>query len=1858
MDQAKETGTNSRQIFAELTRHLPTACFATDEQGVLIEWNKAADGLYGYSRDQALGQKPKDLIGIAYVDLNRRVFAGKDFKNAALSGHRRDGRHVRVLANLYPVYDEDGKVVMAASIHRLLDADSVLKGIDEEFERDQHSDRILAAISEAATILLRSSDIDKGFDRFLSILGRAVGVSRVYIFSNHEDEEGDLLMSQLWEWAAEGVEAQADNPGLKNLPYEDAGFSRWIKLMSEGKPVYGLVEKFPASERKLLASQKILSLAVVPIFTGDIWWGFVGFDDCRTPRRWSSAEIGVLKTAAGVMGAAIEHRRMEKELRYWSEFNRNIVEASSLALYVLDTQGRIKVWNKGMEARFDIQAADVLGENVFTVFKELNRNRLGASLHKALKDKEGFSFDEIDFRVPEKGLRILQVRASPLFDGEGRMEGLLVINSDITEQRRAEMHLEQSEEMYRAITESSLIGFYIYREGRFLYANEQMSRITGYKSEELLDIDTEKLVAPDDRQRLAEEVEEMKKTKGTSHHYTFKMRRKDGSFGFLEVYTRRILYQGQPATVGSCIDVTNRVSAQSELQSSEKLYRSTINAMADVIHVIDQDMRIVMHNLALRLWAANHGLEIDEIIGKSVFDVFPFLPDKVAKEYQKVWKTGKPLLTEETTALGKKDIITETRKIPVKDKEGKVKRIVTVVRGVTEPKQVEEALRESELKYSTLVEQARDGLLIVQEEVCKFTNRAMAKISGYGVEEIVGMRFGDLLEPKSSDQIAKRYKLRMGGRSVPSIYEARLRCKDGGLKDVEISTAIIKYRGQDAGMGIVRDITERKRAETEIKRRSEELSELLDITTTVSASLNPEEVIGQIAERAGGLIGASGCTIYRLEEETDELIPQTTTVRADREARLAYPIPVGKGITGKAASRRKPLLANQAHKNADAIRIPGTDESAHSILAAPLLAHGKLWGVMSLVRLNEETFTQHDLELFSLFANQVADAVVNSNLFSRLRESEEKYRSFVEQAIDGIVIIQDGRFVFANQGAARMLGYSKPEDILKMQFADLLAPEVKDELTERYKRRLAGEKVSNVYETKLQAADGTILEAELNADLIHYEGHPAVLVFARDIRERKQTEEALRKERDKAQMYLDIAGVMIVVIDRAQNTVIINRKGCDILGFKETEIVGKNWFENFVPGRVRKETRGDFEEMMGGERKPPEHLVSPVLTRDGEERLILWHNSILRDENGNITGTLGSGEDVTEQKRAEEALGKERTTLKQMIELNPYAIAIYDREGHYISGNQAYVNLFGSTPPKGNYCVFEDPILKKAGFADRLRKTRDGKVIRIPDLWFKSEKDGKEGICVRSVAFPIFDPSGEFENLVIMHEDVTERKAAEEALKDSEERYRTLQSNVPVGVFRIDEEGRVLAANPALVKMLRYPSEKEMISESKSDSPLSDIQNIADNLYKDNSISDVEMELKRSNGNTFWGSISARKITAESGKVHYDGIIVDISERKRIEEALREGERFLSSIFGSIQDGLSILDKNMNIIRVNSTMENWFGHAMPLIGKKCYELYYGRDEPCEVCPARKTLKSGQATYEVVPKLGSDGGTTGWFDLYSFPLVDVTTGKMQGIIEYVRDITDRKKAEEALRESEERYRSLFEDSPISLWEEDLSGVRTYLQELSGKGIKYFDKYFIENPEEVIRCASLVKVLDVNRTTLELYGAKTKDELLEAFNSIFSDESFNLVRKELVRIAKGETSFVEEGVNLTLKGDVIYVNLRFTAAPGHEKTLSKVLISITDVTERKKFEQALRESEEFSRAVIERSPLGISVRTPNGRLLSANESWERIWAIGNKELNKDLEEQRTSLQFDERDSYLEGYLPQVEKVYSDGQELHIP
>jgi PAS domain S-box-containing protein len=187
------------------------------------------------------------------------------------------------------------------------------------------------------------------------------------------------------------------------------------------------------------------------------------------------------------------------------------------------------------------------------------------------------------------------------------------------------------------------------------------------------------------------------------------------------------------------------------------------------------------------------------------------------------------------------------------------------------------------------------------------------------------------------------------------------------------------------------------------------------------------------------------------------------------------------------------------------------------------------------------------------------------------------------------------------------------------------------------------------------------------------------------------------------------------------------------------------------------------------------------------------------------------------------------------------------------------------------------------------------------------------------------------------------------------------------------------------------------------------------------------------------------------------------------------------------------------------------------------------------------------------------------------------------------VTDRTDSEDALRASEQRYRELFEESPISLWEEDFSAVKTHIDELRAAGVTDLSSYFAAHPEEVLECARLVKIVQVNQATVELAEGTSEQDFLAHLGDTFTSETYDLFARELVALAAGHTRFAGETVGKTLRGRVVEYAIQLSVAPGARDTWSKVLISVSEITERKRAEEALRAAEAKYRTLVEQLPL---------------------------------------------------------------------
>ena len=398
----------------------------------------------------------------------------------------------------------------------------------------------------------------------------------------------------------------------------------------------------------------------------------------------------------------------------------------------------------------------------------------------------------------------------------------------------------------------------------------------------------------------------------------------------------------------------------------------------------------------------------------------------------------------------------------------------------------------------------------------------------------------------------------------------------------------------------------------------------------------------------------------------------------------------------------------------------------------------------------------------------------------------------------------------------------------------------------------------------------------------------------RSVARLKRAEESLRIERNTAQRYLDIAGVVLVVIDADQKVSLINKKGCEILGCDEKEIVGKNWFDNFIPEKIRDEVKGVFKRLIDGGIEPAEFFENPVLTRSGEEKIIAWHNTILKDDQGNIQGTLSSGEDITERKRTEDALRENEARYKALFDRSLYCIWVHDFQGRFLDANQAALNLLGYTREEIISLNFAS-LLDEEQMPKALKKLeeimRTGSEKEYAEYRLR-RKDG-DYVWVEAEAFMIYR-HGKPYAVQGLARDITERKRAEDELRLSEERFRRLAENAIVGLSLSDSDARLVYVNPATLKMCGYDSLEEIQSRpiEKLITPET-LARVMDAMKEKKRLPYWEIDIVRKDGHIRHLEASVSSVNIGGVKL-FQSVFIDVTERKRIEDELLRAQRLES----------------------------------------------------------------------------------------------------------------------------------------------------------------------------------------------------------------------------------------------------------------------------------------------------------------------------------------------------------------------------
>jgi PAS domain S-box-containing protein len=287
--------------------------------------------------------------------------------------------------------------------------------------------------------------------------------------------------------------------------------------------------------------------------------------------------------------------------------------------------------------------------------------------------------------------------------------------------------------------------------------------------------------------------------------------------------------------------------------------------------------------------------------------------------------------------------------------------------------------------------------------------------------------------------------------------------------------------------------------------------------------------------------------------------------------------------------------------------------------------------------------------------------ITEATLARDVLENEQRLRQLVTAAAEGILLVNEkGEIRMCNPKCEELFGYNEAE-LLDRQINELIpeyVPSAHNPPLKGFINKPTTQPMDSIMDLIGVKKSGEQFPMEISLSSFLIQGERMVTAFVSDITERKQSEEALSKEKETTQLYLDLANAIFLVVNIDEKVALINQKGCTVLGYPESQIKSKNWFDHFIPKKERKKTRAVFQKLVQGQLKELEFFENEIISKDGKKHIIQWHNSVLTNANGQITGTISSGVDVTEYKKAQADLfnavyiGKENERERISLELH------------------------------------------------------------------------------------------------------------------------------------------------------------------------------------------------------------------------------------------------------------------------------------------------------------------------------------------------------------------------------------------------------------------------------------------------------------------------------------------------------------------------------------------------------------------------------------------------------------------------------
>ena len=485
------------------------------------------------------------------------------------------------------------------------------------------------------------------------------------------------------------------------------------------------------------------------------------------------------------------------------------------------------------------------------------------------------------------------------------------------------------------------------------------------------------------------------------------------------------------------------------------------------------------------------------------------------------------------------------------------------------------------------------------------------------------------------------------------------------------------------------------------------------------------------------------------------------------------------------------------------------------------------------------------------------------------------------------------------------------------------------------------------------------------------------------------------------------------VRDATGRIVYVNDRFCTLLDYPAEEILGRQ-VEDFVAPESRQAVRREF---LSRREVPSSTYALEMVRRDGDRLSVVNSAMALHDDQGRFVGSFAVVTDVTQQARAEEALRRSEERFRRIFEQGPLGITVVDTELRYVQVNERACEMLGYREEellgkRPRDVTHPDDAQRDVELADQVLHGA------LQDYQIEKRLLRRDGSVVwaRLTATALRDEAGKPLYGIGLIEDITERREAELALKASERRFRDLFDGVPVGVYRIDLDGRVLDANPVLVELLGFEHRDDLIGRSTGDLYVEESHRQAWQLLMDQEgrVLDFETPIYRRDGRVIWVRSHTRALENADGEVTaYEGTVEDITDRRKAEERLRQSEDRFRSLVQHTSDVISLLDAN-GTVRYESpsgrSLTGWSERER--LGQDAFAIVHG-DDRAEVRRRFEALlarndESVRMEYRVEARSGEVRVCESIFTN------QLDNRAVAGVVVTTRDVTERKRAEERLQ----------------------------------------------------------------------------------------------------------------------------------------------------------------------------------------------------------------------------------------------------